>query len=400
MDKKVLIIGNRNYSNKRILRELRNLGVKAQITLPKKYVLSTSNESGNDRIFYKDKRVYYSHIDAIIPRIGSDLGFGVSVVRHMNKNNGCYTTSDSEGLINAADKLKCSQILSKSRIRVPSTAYFKTVSNYNFLTDLVGGLPCVAKLVSGSQGKGVFILTDELSGSTALKTILLSQKVILQEYLESSSKEEKKSDIRAWVVGDKVVAAMKRYSAKKDFRSNYSISKQAEIVTLTKSEKEMAINAAKAIGLELCGVDLMRDIPTKKTYVIECNGNASLYGIEKVTGINVAKHIATYVKAKAVNTLPKEEKLLQAKELLEQLKKGIAQPNFNEDHVIGKSFLSDNDESKDAKDDDIELSGSEPLYLTHTRQLLEKSGYPLGHFSSSRLSPVKAAEKWIKENSL
>lgn len=401
--KKVLILGGRNYSNKRILQELRLLGIKAAITPTKNYTLFTSNSSGGDNIYYKDDRIYYSSVDAIIPRIGRNFNYGVSLVRHMNKNNGCFTTSDSEGLINASDKQKCTQILSKARIQVPATAYFQKVNNYKFITDLVGGLPCVAKLVSGSQGKGVFILTDELSGSTALKTILLSQKVLIQEYLESSKKDENKSDIRAWVVGDKVVAAMKRYSVDKDFRSNYSISKNAEPITLTEEEKEMAVKSAQAVGLKLCGVDLIRDVSSKKTYVIECNGNASLAGIEKVTKINVAKHIATYVKNNAVNRLDTTTKLSQTRELLKNLQNKI-HDQFAIDKVdthFGTKFLSPFDEPIEVSTDEENMEmgrgkNGVPEYIEMSMELTDKIGYPRNNPSNA----LSSAKNWIKENSL
>jgi len=400
--KRILILGGKNYSNKRILQELRNLGVKSQIAPVRNFTINTSSEKGDDRIYHKNDRVFYNHLDAIIPRIGKHFAFGVSVVRHIAINNGCYTTSKSEGLINASDKQKCIQILSKARLRTPSTTYFEKCTDYKFMTDTVGGLPCVAKLIKGSQGKGVFILTDQLGGSTALKTIMLSKKVLIQQYLESSKDGEKKSDIRAWVVGDEVVASMKRYSVKKDFRSNYSISHDAEKVVLTSEEKKLAVDAAKAIGLSLCGVDLMRDKLTNQTYVIECNGNASLYGIEKVTKVNVAKHIAEFVKKNADVKIELEDGTTQMQALLKVLKSKGSQYNVKDgDFVDGVPFLSEPTQTEiDNTLDHEEMAefgvSNTPSYVSMSKAKFNNSR----GFQSSYKNGQLAAQEWIEENEL
>ena len=292
---KCLILGLNNYSNRRIVTELKNLGLTPVLINPLKFTLQVSDKKGHDRIYYNGKRIYKSAINSIVPRIGKYFHFGTAVVKHINENMGIYSPSPAYGLRNASDKYKCTQILSASKLQVPKTLYFQSPSNYTFLINQLGGYPVVAKLLTGSQGAGVFILNDDVAGSTALSTITKKYNVLLQEYIETAKKDENKCDVRAWVVGDKVVASMKRFAVDKDFRSNYSISKSAIKFELSEEQKDFAVSCAKSIGLEFCGVDLMIDAETGKTYCIECNGNASLSGIEKVTKINVASYIANHM---------------------------------------------------------------------------------------------------------
>jgi ribosomal protein S6--L-glutamate ligase len=293
--KRILILGSKNYGNRRILRECINLGMKAQIVEPENFILSISNINGNDKIYYKGKRIFKNSIDFIIARIGNDFETGLKVLEHLTNNLGIPASATPEGLAQASDKFLCSQILSSNRVSSPKSVHFKKSENYNLLKNLVGGYPFVVKLLYGSQGKGVFLINDDLSGSTALSTISNIKKVVLQEYIETAKKDENKNDIRAFVVGGKVVAAMKRYSIKNDFRSNYSISKQAVKVNLTENQNKLAIESAKALNLNICGVDIVTDINSKKDYVIECNGNPGT-GIAYVTKINVFKEMALLAK--------------------------------------------------------------------------------------------------------
>jgi ribosomal protein S6--L-glutamate ligase len=293
--RKVLILGSKNYGNRRILRECINLGMKAQIVEPENFILSISNINGNDKIYYKGKRIFKNSIDFVIARIGNEFETGVKVLEHLTKNLGIPASASAEGLLQASDKFLCSQVLSAKRISTPKSVHFKKAENYQLLKKLVGGYPFVAKLLYGSQGKGVFLINDDLSGSTALSTISNIKKVVLQQYIETAKKDENKNDIRAFVVGGKVVAAMKRYSIKNDFRSNYSISKQAVKVTLSDEQKKLAIQAAESLNLNICGVDIVTDVTTKKDYVIECNGNPGT-GISDVTKINVFKEMALLAK--------------------------------------------------------------------------------------------------------
>ena len=329
----ILILGTKNYSTKRLLYELKAMGLKAQITDPAKFTLSISDKLGHDKIYYDGKRIFRNTIDFVIPRIGSNFAMGCKVLHHLTNNLHIPSFSDQEGLENASDKFKASQILSENKIITPKSVFFQNADHYKLLIKLAGGYPVVAKLLRGSQGNGVFILNDDLSGSTALSTMSKFQKVLLQQYIETSQDNAEKSDIRAFVVNGKVVAAMRRYSIKGDFRSNYSISKNAEKVTLTADQEKLALNAAAAFKLGICGVDIVTDSSTKVNYVIELNGNPGI-GIEKVTNININKEIAKEVKL-ILGETPKSEMTFLDNPLNKKwLERQIAiNPNFAKDHV-------------------------------------------------------------------
>jgi len=286
-----------NYSTERIASEAKKRGHSVTVLTPEDFYLHTSSTTtGHDRIFVKSKRIFKKDVDVIIPRIGAGLDFGASVVHHWNQNLGIPTTATADGLLTASDKWKTVQLLSRARVRVPKTTIMKRPEDFGFLVSSVGGLPTVAKLLKGSQGNGVFILETEIAGSTALQTFAHSNMaVLLQQYIETSKEDERKSDLRIWVVNGKVVSAFRRFSLHEDFRSNYSISKHGEKVTLTKEEETLAIRAAEVLGLGCAGVDIMRDINDNgKPYLIEVNGNAAIKGIETVTGDNIALEIVKY----------------------------------------------------------------------------------------------------------
>lgn len=296
MSKKVLIIGSKSHATRRLLYELKQKGFTAQIADPSKFVLAISERIGNDKIYYDGKRIYKNSVDFIINRIGSNFEMGLKVVQHLTNNLHIPSTSSADGLKDASDKFKASQILSEHKIKTPKSVYFENADRYKLLIRLAGGYPVVAKLLTGSQGKGVFILNEDLSGSTTLGAFTKVQRVLLQQYIETSNEKTVKSDIRAFVVMGKVVAAMRRYSVKGDFRSNYSISKKAEKVKLTDNQEKLAIEAAKAFKLEICGVDIITDPKNNIDYVLEINGNPGI-GLEKVTGINVNESIAESIKS-------------------------------------------------------------------------------------------------------
>lgn len=293
----IIASSKENYSTQRIVKEGEKRGHNITVLLPDDFYLHTSSKtSGHDRIYVKSERMFKKDVDVIIPRLGAGLTFGAYVVQHWAKNVGIPTTSSAEGLRVASNKWLTTQVLSKAGLQVPKTTIMKNPEDFGFLVQSVGGLPCVAKLINGSQGKGVFILETEIGGSTALQTFANSNiSVLLQQYIETAKEKEKKSDLRIWVVNGKVVSAFKRFSLHKDFRSNYSISKHGEKVKLTEKEKALAVQAAQALDLGCAGVDIMRDVNNdNKPYIIEINGNASLKGIETVTGDNIALEVIKY----------------------------------------------------------------------------------------------------------
>lgn len=265
---------------------------------PSDLYINCSDANGHDKIYSKETRLLKKDIDAMIPRTGGSGEYGATIVRHLNQNMGIYTTATAKGILNASDKMVTTQLLSKARLQVPKTTYIQQPSDFDFLVNTVGGLPVVCKLQRGSQGQGVFILETKLAGSTTLSSFAaLKTNLILQEFIETAEDDAQKSDIRAFVVGGEVVAAMKRMSVKGGFRSNYSISKEAFKVELTEDEKEMAVKAANELGLPVAGVDLARNVTNDKTYIIEVNSNPSLKGITKVTGVDVAGKIIEHIES-------------------------------------------------------------------------------------------------------
>lgn len=288
-----------SYSTSRLVEEAEKKKHEVEVHSADDFYLEISDtRSGHDKIFLKgddgnDVRIHTTKYDAIIVRI-TDLSYGSLVVEHFEKNLKTFTTAAAIPLQNASNKFRTCQILSQAKIRTIKQVIAKHPNDYGFLINRVG-LPAIAKTQTGSKGAGVFILESKLSASTTLQAFSkLEQHIILQEYLETATKEENAHDIRAFVVDQEVVAAYKRYSLDEDFRSNYSLSGTGEKVELTEEEKEMAIDAANAIGLPgIAGVDLMRS--DDKTYCIEVNGNPGLQGVEEITGVNVAVKIIEYV---------------------------------------------------------------------------------------------------------
>lgn len=256
---------------------------------PDDLYLFLSDAKGYDRIYEKGQRVPLSEMEAVIPRIGRNLiPFGLAVVEHINKNMGVFSTSTADGLRVCADKFLTSQRLSQKKIRIPKTVMGYRPDNPEFLIDKVGGLPAIGKMLQGSQGKGVMILESKLAANTAIESLYKADAdLLLQQYLAADAK-----DIRAIVIDGKVVVAMERTGNKGDFRANISKGGSGKKITLTPDEEQMAIDCAAAVGLDFCGVDLMRANGT--TYAIEMNGNPGTKIID-ITGVNYFDALLDFV---------------------------------------------------------------------------------------------------------
>jgi ribosomal protein S6--L-glutamate ligase len=338
------------------------------ITEPKHFILSVSDQVGNDKIYYKGKRIYKNSIDFIIVRVGHDFLTGKKVVEHLTNNLGIPSTATSIGMESASDKFLSSQVLSANKVMTPKAVHFKETSEYSLLKRLVGGSKFVVKLLTGSQGAGVFIVNDDESGSTALSTVSKIRQVVLQQYIETAKKDENKSDIRAFVVGGKVVAAMRRYSIKGDFRSNYSISKTATSVKLTEDQNKLAIDAANAFGLAIAGVDIITDINTGINYVLEINSNPGM-GIIKVTGINIPKYIAEVAKTHKIEN--NKLRLLNAYESSPDAEMAIEferKNMFNKMDEPAFSFNDDNDQGLNENAEMPENDKEQELSIIHDNE--------------------------------
>lgn len=229
--------------------------------------------------------------DAIIPRIGaSRTFFGTAIVRHFEMMN-VFSTAGSLAIKRSRDKLRSLQILSNRGIDMPKTVFASNKSNANDVIKLIGGTPLVLKILEGTQGVGVVLAETKKAAKSVLDAFNgMNVNLLVQEFIEEAGG----ADIRAIVIDGEVVGAMKRQGAEGDFRSNLHQGGSATLYKLSRKEKATAIAAAKAMGLAVCGVDM---IPSKRgPLVMEINSSPGLEGIEKATGIDIAGKIMDYIK--------------------------------------------------------------------------------------------------------
>lgn len=234
--------------------------------------------------------------DAIIPRIGASKTFyGTAVVRQFEVM-GVFSTNESQAISRSRDKLRSLQILAREGIGLPVTGFAHATQDIDGLIETVGGAPLVIKLLEGTQGIGVVLAETYQAAKSVIEAFRgLDANILVQEYIA----EAKGSDLRCLVVGGKVIASMKRQGAEGEFRSNLHRGGKAENVKLTPEEKSTAIRAAKAMGLRIAGVDLLRS--NHGPVVMEVNSSPGLEGIEKTTGVDVAGKIIDYLVRNAVS---------------------------------------------------------------------------------------------------
>lgn len=229
--------------------------------------------------------------DAIIPRIGaSRTFFGTAIVRHFEMMN-VFSIAGSLAIKRSRDKLRSLQILSNRGVDMPKTVFASNKSNANDVIKLIGGTPLVLKILEGTQGVGVVLAETKKAAKSVLDAFNgMNVNLLVQEFIEEAGG----ADIRAIVIDGEVVGAMKRQGAEGDFRSNLHQGGSATLYKLSRKEKATAIAAAKAMGLGVCGVDM---IPSKRgPLVMEINSSPGLEGIEKATGIDIAGKIMDYIK--------------------------------------------------------------------------------------------------------
>jgi len=239
-------------------------------------------------------------IDAVIPRIGATHTFyGTAVVRQFEMM-GVYPAVESQAISRSRDKLRSLQLLAAEGVGLPVTSFAHSTKDIEGLISLVGGAPLVVKLLEGTQGMGVVLAETTKAAESVIGAFRqLDANILVQEFI----KEAGGSDIRAFVVGNQVVAAMERTAAPGDFRSNVHRGGSARRIRLTPEERATAKRAAKILGLTIAGVDLMRS--NHGTVVLEVNSSPGLEGIEAATGVDVAgkviEYIANHAEVKAIN---------------------------------------------------------------------------------------------------
>lgn len=281
----VLSRGPRLYSTRRIVEEAKKRGIEVEVCDPMKFSLVVGE--GSVDVLHKGR--HFTH-DAVIPRIGHSITqHGVAVLRHIEQL-GIWTANTGQGILQSRDKLNASQILARNRISVPITVYVRDVIDVEQAIETVGGLPVVVKVTQGTQGDGVFLRHTAFEVRNLVQGLLMTGKsVLVQEYIAESHGK----DIRALVVGDRVVASMRRRARGREFRSNYHLNGTVEKVELPDGYAEAACRAARLLGLNIAGVDLLegKDGPL----VLEVNSSPGLEGIEKASGVNVAGAIVDFV---------------------------------------------------------------------------------------------------------
>jgi len=243
----------------------------------------------------KNPIVYYNgqslrHIDAIVPRIGATFTFYGSALIRQFELQSIPTLTTSQALLKARDKLHCLQILTQVDVGMPKTYLTHYFYNIDEIITAVGGFPFVMKQLEGTQGFGVFLIKDRKhAGEIISAHQSANKKFIIQEYIA----ESEGADIRAIVVGGKVVAAMKRSAKPGDFRSNLHQGGKGEKIKLTEAEIHTAITSAESMGLSVAGVDMLQS--KRGPLVLEVNASPGLEGIEKTTDVNVAEKIIKHI---------------------------------------------------------------------------------------------------------
>jgi len=248
--------------------------------------------SRRPEVYYNgEKLVGY---DAVIPRIGASITFyGMAVLRQFEMQ-GVYPLNESVAIGRSRDKLRSMQLLARDGIGLPVTTFAHDPKQTEEVLELAGGAPVVIKLLEGTQGIGVVLADTKRSAKSVVEAFRgAGVNILLQEFI----KEAGGSDIRAIVVGGKVVASMKRTGAQGDFRSNLHRGGTAEVIKLSPEERSTAIRSAKAMGLNVCGVDMLR--ANHGPVVMEVNSSPGLEGVEKATGLDIAGKIIEYMEKHA-----------------------------------------------------------------------------------------------------
>ncbi|NCU29378.1 30S ribosomal protein S6--L-glutamate ligase [Candidatus Saccharibacteria bacterium] len=297
----ILSNGPGNYSTRRLKEVAKARGHEVKVIKYRECYASI--EQSNPTVSYRGESLEY--YDAIIPRIASYMTrYGTAIVRQLEMQ-GMYSISSSIAINRTRDKLRSMQLLSKTGVAIPKTVFSRNTTDIDSLIDSVGGVPVVIKLARGTHGNGVVLADTKRMAKSALQALYLHNEdgtnILVQEFI----KESAGTDIRVFVVGGRVVASMKRQSLDDDFRSNLHKGGEGISIKLTEEERKMAIKAARAMGLNIAGVDMMRS--NRGPLVLEVNASPG-FGIEKVTGRDVATPIIEYIEQNAKRR-PRKDKI-------------------------------------------------------------------------------------------
>jgi len=278
------------YSTRRLIEAAESRGHEVRVIDALRCYMNIT--SHNPQIHYKGEIL--DGFDAVIPRIGASITFyGTAVLRQFEMLN-VYPLNESVAISRSRDKLRSLQLLSRRGIGLPVTGFAHSPDDIDDLLSTVGGAPAVIKLLEGTQGIGVVLAETNQAAESVIQAFMgLKHHILVQEFI----KEAKGADIRAFVIGGKVVAAMKRQAKEGEFRSNLHRGGTATLCRITPEERATAIRAAKVMGLNVCGVDLLRS--NHGAVVMEVNSSPGLEGIERASGKDVAGMVIDFIERNA-----------------------------------------------------------------------------------------------------
>jgi ribosomal protein S6--L-glutamate ligase len=283
------------YSTKVLVEAARARGHSMRVLDTLQFDIRLSKQ--NPQLFYRGEPV--GPVDAVVPRIGASITFfGLAVVRQFEMM-GIYCLNESQAIARSRDKLRCLQILSRHDIGLPPTVYTRQADHIPACIDQVDGPPVVVKLLQGTQGVGVVLAESTAAASSVIEAFHgLDQNILIQKFI----RESKGSDIRALVVGRKVIAAMRRKAVAGEFRSNIHRGATATRVRLPAVYRKTALAAARVLGLRVAGVDMIES--DDGPMVMEVNSSPGLEGIQKTTGVDVAAAIIEHIEHEVTLAAP------------------------------------------------------------------------------------------------
>ncbi len=278
------------YSHKRIVEAARERGHEIDVVDHLRCYINITSHRPSVR--YRGEELPF--FDAVIPRIGASVTFyGTAVLRQLEMM-GVYPVNESVAISRSRDKLRSLQLLARKGIGLPVTVFAHRTSQAEEILDMIGGAPVIIKLLEGTQGIGVVLGETQKAAESIIQAFAgANTNILVQEYIKEAGGE----DIRCIVLGEKVVATMKRKGKEGDFRSNLHRGGTASKVKITPQERATAIGAAKAMGLNFCGVDMLRS--NHGPVVMEVNSSPGLEGMEKATGIDVAGLLIEFIEKNA-----------------------------------------------------------------------------------------------------
>ena len=280
------------YSTRRLIEACQQRGHEVKVIDALRCYMNINSDK--PQIHFKGEELV--GFDAVIPRIGASVTFYGTAVLRQFEMMGVYPVNESVAISRSRDKLRSMQLLSRKGIGMPITGFASKPDDVKDLLDMVGGAPVVIKLLEGTQGIGVVLAETRTAAESVIEAFMgLKANIMVQEYI----KEAGGADIRCFVIGDKVIAAMKRQGAEGEFRSNLHRGGTASLIKITPQERKTAIEAAKVMGLNVAGVDLLRS--ERGPLVMEVNSSPGLEGIEAATGKDIAGMIVEFIEKNAAS---------------------------------------------------------------------------------------------------